>query len=85
MVDILLCRMNPTKTLRFEIMHLLHALKHYASYDVVVIGGGHAGCEAACASARLGANTLLLTQQKHTIGELSCNVRIFLASRLWEE
>jgi tRNA uridine 5-carboxymethylaminomethyl modification enzyme len=42
-------------------------------YDVIVIGGGHAGCEAAAASARVGANTLLLTHRKDTIGEMSCN------------
>ena len=41
--------------------------------DVIVIGGGHAGCEAAAASARLGANTLLLTHRTDTIGEMSCN------------
>ena len=46
------------------------------NYDVIVIGGGHAGCEAASASARMGANTLLLTHQFDTIGEMSCNPAI---------
>jgi tRNA uridine 5-carboxymethylaminomethyl modification enzyme len=43
------------------------------SYDVVVIGAGHAGCEAAAAAARLGAHTLLLTSRCDTIGQMSCN------------
>ena len=45
-------------------------------YEVVVIGGGHAGCEAAAASARIGASTALYTHKIETIGELSCNPAI---------
>src|SRR5207244_10573554 len=46
------------------------------SYDVVVIGGGHAGCEAAAAAARMGAATALITHKAATIGAMSCNPAI---------
>ncbi len=50
--------------------------KEINKYDVVVIGGGHAGCEAATASARMGAKTALITHKAETIGEMSCNPAI---------
>ena len=49
---------------------------HPETYDVIVIGGGHAGTEAAAACARLGANTLLLTHNVETVGAMSCNPAI---------
>jgi tRNA uridine 5-carboxymethylaminomethyl modification enzyme len=49
---------------------------HYQEYDVIVIGAGHAGCEAALASSRIGCSTLILTMNLDTIGAMSCNPAI---------
>ena len=51
-------------------------MKKDLRFDVVVIGGGHAGCEAAAASARLGVNTALFTHKKNTIGEMLSLIHI---------
>ena len=62
------------RTARFRNFSKLTIDSHHA--DVLVIGGGHAGCEAAHASARTGAQTVLVTQKTSTIGEMSCNPSI---------
>jgi ribulose 1,5-bisphosphate synthetase/thiazole synthase len=59
-----------------SIKPLISSLSSPLSADVIIIGGGHAGCEAAAASARIGVSTILVTQRVDTIGEMSCNPSI---------
>lgn len=60
--------------IKFHVKHMECVVSQF--WDVIVIGGGHAGCDAAAASARMGAKTLLLTHKISTIGEMSCNPAI---------
>ena len=54
----------------------MRAMRYHQTYDLIVIGGGHAGSEAAAAAARMGARVLLLTQNIETLGQMSCNPAI---------
>jgi len=67
---------NQSKTNKKSILFLTFAEKTKTmdfKYDVIVIGGGHAGCEAACAAANMGARTLLVTMDMNKIAQMSCN------------
>ena len=62
---------NSTKP--FRILHTIRSHCDKDHYDVIVVGGGHAGCEASAAASRMSCKTLLLTHRLDTIGEMSCN------------
>src|SRR5437016_11791132 len=65
---------DPARALRYTCAASESTMKN--SFDVIVIGGGHAGCEAAAAAARMGAHTALITHRFATIGAMSCNPAI---------
>ena len=60
-------------------------MQYPEKFDVIVIGGGHAGTEAALASARMGVKTLLLTHNIETLGQMSCNPAIGGIGMRWGE
>jgi len=56
-----------------KVFHVEHFQNMFPEYDVIVVGGGHAGCEAAAAAANMGSSVLLVTMNMTTIGQMSCN------------
>lgn len=66
-------RVDYTKQKHLRLLKRLISNDKEKKFDVIVVGGGHAGTEASAAAVRMGAKTLLVTQKKNTIGEMSCN------------